>query len=268
MSDLRLVGEPARVSPFDSIKQVREDGSEYWSARDLMSAVHYDQWRNFEGAVIKARASCAAQGFNENHHFADASKVIEGGRWGAQTVQDFHLSRFAAYLVVMNGDPRKPEIAAAQGYFAVKTREAETAPKQLSGPALYLAAIEQATAEIATLEAKNAELTPKAEAFDGYIGAEGDYSINATAKLLQRRGIETGQNRLANQLLEWGWLYRGEKRILRAKQSQIVTGRLAEKTYYFVDEITGERRAGSTSVRITPKGVDAIHSKLSKELVS
>lgn len=263
MSDLRLVGEPASVSPFDSIKQVREDGSEFWSARDLMRTCDYDNWQNFESAVARAIVSAKAQGLASDDLFTGVSKKTAG-----RPQQDYELARFAAYLVVMNGDPRKPEIAAAQGYFAVKTREAETSPKQLSGPALYLAAIEQATAEIATLEAKNAELTPKAEAFDGYIGAEGDYSINATAKLLQRRGIETGQNRLANQLLEWGWLYRGEKRILRAKQSQIVTGRLAEKTYYFVDENTGERRAGSTSVRITPKGVDAIHSKLSKEVVA
>lgn len=121
--------------------------------------------------------------------------------------------------------------------------------------------VEALTAEVATL-------TPKAEAFDGYIGAEGDYSANAAAKLLQRRGIDTGQNRLIDTLLHWGWYYRGEKNRLRAKQAQIDCGRLAETTSWYIDDKTGERRAGATQPRITPKGVEDIYKRLALAVAS
>ena len=262
MSDITSAPN-ATTTPFDSIKQTRPDGSEFWSARDLMAAVNYDNWQNFHKALEKAMTSAEAQDVHIQNNFI-ASNKVSGTRGPAQL--DYELSRFACYLTMMNGDPRKPEIAAAQGYFVIKTRQAEVAKPALTGPALYLAAIEQATTEIAALEARNKELEPKAQAFDGYIGAEGDYSLNGAAKLLQRRGVVTGQNRLRDQLLAWGWIYRGEKQVLRAKQAQIETKRLAEKTYYFIDDKTGEKRAGNTQVRITPKGVEDIHKRLTTPL--
>lgn len=134
--------------------------------------------------------------------------------------------------------------------------------EQLTGPALMAAALIEAQNTLAVRDKEIRTLAPKANAFDGYIGAEGDYSVNETAKLLQRRGIDTGQNRLMKTLEAWGWVYRGAKNTPRVKQSQIDTGRLAEKTYYFIDQRTGEERAGRTSVRVTPKGVDAIYQQL------
>ena len=112
-------------SPFDTIRRVRPDGSEYWSARDLMPLLGYDQWRRFAGAIERAQASCVNTGSDLQGNFAGAdnnpSELV--GRPSA----DYHLSRYACYLVAMNGDPRKPAIAAAQAYFVVRTREAETA---------------------------------------------------------------------------------------------------------------------------------------------
>src|SRR5690625_4621296 len=137
----------------------------------------------------------------------------------------------------------------------------------LTGPELMAAALIEAQA---TLEAKDKEirtLTPKAEAFDGFIGSSGDYSVNETAKLLQRRGVDTGKNRLMRTLESWGWVYRGARNSPRVMQAQIETGRLAEKTYYFIDQRTGEERAGRTSVRVTPKGVEDIFARLSEDLV-
>src|SRR5699024_6839942 len=98
------------------------------------------------------------QGAPVENNFAEASKVINTGRWGHQTIADYELSRFAAYLAVMNGDPRKPEIAAAQAYFAVKTREAETQ----TAPALpqtYLEALKQ----LVTTVEENQALTETVE---------------------------------------------------------------------------------------------------------
>lgn len=49
--------------------------------------------------------------------------VIGSGAQRQQT--DFHLSRYACYLIVQNGDPNKNVIAAGQTYFAVQTRRQE-----------------------------------------------------------------------------------------------------------------------------------------------
>lgn len=110
---------------FESIKQSNEHGAEYWSARDLQVLLGYSQWRRFEQAIERAITSCEQSGNNPDHHFAGAGKMIEVGKGGQRDVDDYHLSRFACYLIAQNGDPRKPEIALAQKYFAVQTRRQE-----------------------------------------------------------------------------------------------------------------------------------------------
>src|SRR5690625_4731338 len=253
------------ASPFDAIKRTRlgEDGAEYWSARDLMPLMGYSAWRNFEVPLHRAIASAENQGVDVDSNFARSRKVVTEGK---MPQVDYLLSRFAAYLVAMNGDPNKPEVAAAQHYFAVKTREAEVAPvRELTGPELMAKALLEAQS---TLEAKDqqiAQLEPKAEAFDGYIGSAGDYSINEAAKLLQRRGVDTGQNRLANTLVEWGWLYRGRKNRLRVAQAQIDARRFNEKTHYYIAADTGERTAGATQPRVTAKGIDDIYARMTAQ---
>ena len=64
-------------------------------------------------------------GNNPNDHFAGAGKMVEIGSKTGRDVEDWHLSRFACYLIAQNGDPRKPEIAHAQKYFAIQTRRQE-----------------------------------------------------------------------------------------------------------------------------------------------
>ncbi len=110
---------------FDSIKQINPYGQEYWSARGLAPLLGYIQWRNFELTIKKAMIACAETGNIVEYHFADASKPITGGKGAVQHIKDYNLSRLACYLVAQNGDPRKPEIAAAQVYFAVSTRAHE-----------------------------------------------------------------------------------------------------------------------------------------------
>jgi len=112
----------AATQSFESLKQNNEHGAEFWSARDLQPLLGYSQWRRFEQAVDRAKTSCATSGNNPEHHFAGAGKPIIGGKGAVQVVGDYHLSRFACYLIAQNGDPRKPEIAHAQKYFAVQAR--------------------------------------------------------------------------------------------------------------------------------------------------
>ena len=110
---------------FESLKQVNEHNAEYWRARDLQPLLGYAQWRRFEQAIERAMVSCEASGNQAAHHFAGAGKPIVGGKGAVQVVDDYQLSRFACYLIAQNGDPRKPEIAHAQQYFAVQTRRQE-----------------------------------------------------------------------------------------------------------------------------------------------
>ena len=120
MSDQGL-GVPA----FEELRETNAHGADYWSARALQPLLGYSQWRRFEQAIKRAIVSCEQSGNDPEHHFAGAGKVIVAGKGALQNVPDYHLSRFACYLIAQNGDPRKPEIAAAQGYFAIQTRRQE-----------------------------------------------------------------------------------------------------------------------------------------------
>ena len=123
MSDKNLVSMGSKS--FEDLKKVNEYGAEYWSSREIQPLLGYTQWRRFEDAIKRALTSCKQSGNEPSHHFAGAGKPIEGGKGAVQTVNDYHLSRFACYLIAQNGDPRKPEIAHAQKYFAIQARRQE-----------------------------------------------------------------------------------------------------------------------------------------------
>lgn len=110
---------------FEGLKQTNQHGAEYWSARDLQPMLGYSQWRRFDQAVERAITSCKQSGNDPDHHFAGTGKMVELGSGSTREVADYHLSRFACYLIAQNGDPRKPEIALAQKYFAVQARRQE-----------------------------------------------------------------------------------------------------------------------------------------------
>lgn len=112
-------------SDFEKAKQHTQDGVEFWYARDLKDILEYEQWRNFLTVVEKAKESCKNAKNDIGEHFADVSKMIVIGNEAKRSIDDIMLSRYACYLIVQNGDPRKKIIALGQTYFAVKTRERE-----------------------------------------------------------------------------------------------------------------------------------------------
>lgn len=114
---------------FEDIKHVRPDGSEFWMARELALVLDYTKWENFSKVIDRAMLACKNSGFEITDHFPDVRKMVDIGSGTQRKIKDFELSRYACYLVVQNGDPRKEVIALGQTYFAIQTYRQEIADK-------------------------------------------------------------------------------------------------------------------------------------------
>lgn len=115
----------AVVSELNNKRKLAPNGQEYWMARDLLSVLGYSNWQNFKAVVDKAKMACDSSGAYSSDHFIETSRVMTGGKGAQIEREDCYLSRYACYLVAMNGDSSKPEIGASQTYFAVQTRRQE-----------------------------------------------------------------------------------------------------------------------------------------------
>lgn len=184
------------TSLFDDIRRA----DDRWSARDLMPLLGYEKWERFADAIDRAQISIANAGGDPT---AEASRLREPSGATRQMREDFSLSRYACYVVAMNGDVRKPEVAAAQTYFAVRARQAEVAAPAL--PTDYASALRALLVEVEAkneLEAKVATDAPKVEYVETYV---------ADADLLTFRtlasNLNVGEHWLRDLLIDAGWIY-------------------------------------------------------------
>lgn len=112
-------------SPFEAIRKVTEDGSEYWSARDLSKILGYTLWQKFRNVIEKAQIACTKSDQKADNHFIHMDKMVKIGSSAQRGIEDYQLSRYACYLIVQNADPTKPIVALGQTYFAFQTRRKE-----------------------------------------------------------------------------------------------------------------------------------------------
>ncbi|RHQ97413.1 DNA damage-inducible protein D [Peptoclostridium sp. AF21-18] len=110
---------------FEKIKQIDENGVEFWYARDLQLIFEYREWRNFTKVIDKAKEACLNSGLNIIDHFIYINKNITLSNNATRKIEDIKLTRYACYLIVQNSDPRKSIVALGQTYFSMQTRKQE-----------------------------------------------------------------------------------------------------------------------------------------------
>lgn len=189
MSNQQLALTGSKLS-FEELKKINQHGVEYWSARELQSILGYSKWQRFEPAIKKAIESCKQSGNDPQNHFTGAGKMVEIGSQTEREVGDYHLSRFACYLIAQNGDPRKPEIAHAQKYFAIQTRRQEIS-EQMAADLERLEMRQQATVEFKALSGAARDAGVQNKMFGifhdaGYKGLYGGLGVDA---IKARKGI-------------------------------------------------------------------------------
>ena len=183
---------------FEDVKQVRSDGSEFWRARELAPVLEYTKWENFAKVIKRAMIACENSGHSVEECFPEVRKTSAMPHGGAKEIVDYELSRYACYLIVQNGDPRKEVIALGQTYFAIQTYRQEVADRfnELDEDSRRLVVrgdIKQWNQLLAET-ARNAGVITQEEfaIFQnaGYMGLYGGLDVQ---DIHERKGLEVGQ---------------------------------------------------------------------------
>lgn len=184
---------------FENIKHVNEYGQEFWYARDLQVALEYETWRSFQKVILKAQNACENADNNVSDHFVDVGKMVNLGSGSQREIGDYMLSRYACYLIVMNGDPRKQVIAIGQTYFAVKTRQQELVENydELSEDQKRLAIrseMKRHNKQLADAAHGACVETPLEYAIFQNYGYQGLYGGLSAKDIQQRKGLKKSEN--------------------------------------------------------------------------
>lgn len=229
---------------FENIKHVNEYGQEFWYARDLQRVLTYSQWRYFLEVIFKAMDACEASGNKVDDHFAEVRKLVQIGSGAERKVEDYMLTRYACYLIVMNGDSRKEVIALGQTYFAVKTRQQELIDdyEQLSEDQKRLAIRNEIREHNKSLAeaAKNAGVVePRDYAISQNRGYQGLYGGLGAKDIHTRKGLKKSQ-----QILDHMGSTELAANLFRATQTDEKLRR---------DQVVGKKEAGDVHFQVGQK---------------
>jgi len=182
------------IHKLESIRKIGQSGQEYWLARDIHDCLGYPVWDKFKPVIDRATDSLRSNGLDPSHHIAQTSKLMGGGKGAQQVGVDFFLSRPACRLMAMNGDPSKPEIAAAQAYFVIQTHRMEQ-QDALSADEKRLEARDKVTVAFKAVSgvAKEAGLPGQKQALFHDARSHGLYGMSAR-DVKARKGLHPDDN--------------------------------------------------------------------------
>ncbi len=227
-------------SLFESIRHINEYGQDFWYARELQIALEYKEWRNFNKVIEKAKVACEGSKNSVSDHFVDVNKIVEAGV-STKDIGDIVLSRYACYLIVQNGDPRKKVIAFGQSYFAVKTRQQELIEhyEDLTEDQKRLAIRKEMTEhnKLLVAAAKDAGVETSLEyaIFQNY-GYMGLYGGLKAQDIKERKGLKKSQNILDHMGYEElaANLFRATQTEAKLRREHIQGKEKANQTHYEV----------------------------------
>ena len=227
-------------SLFESIRHINEYGQDFWYARELQIALEYKEWRNFNKVIEKAKVACEGSKNSVSDHFVDVNKIVEAGV-STKDIGDIVLSRYACYLIVQNGDPRKKVIAFGQSYFAVKTRQQELIEhyEDLTEDQKRLAIRKEMTEhnKVLVAAAKDAGVETSLEyaIFQNY-GYMGLYGGLKAQDIKERKGLKKSQNILDHMGYEElaANLFRATQTEAKLRREHIQGKEKANQTHYAV----------------------------------
>ena len=261
---------------FEGIKQIDENGREYWSARELGKIFEYSQWQKFDRVIGRAMKACTNSGKDVNDQFTQVSELIEVAKGAMYPGTDYHLTRYACYLVAQNADPKKEPVALAQTYFAVQTRKQEVTELLIEDKKRV-----QRRGEITGLNRALAEAADKSgvrrydqfhnEGYKGLYGGETQKDIHKRKELNEKQKIldhmgseELGANIFRVTQTEAKLKREGMVGQVRANQVHNEIGKKVRKT---IDEIGGtmpEALPSTESIKVTKKKLKAAEAEKKK----
>jgi DNA-damage-inducible protein D len=262
------------TSLFEAIREVAEDGSEYWSARDLSKILGYTEWRNFTTAIEKAKEACENSGQGVFDHFVETNKMVKLGSGGQRKIDDYQLSRYACYLLIQNADPAKPIVALGQTYFAIQTRRQELGDELAALPEDQLRLLRRSQMNIYNNQlAQAAQNAGVIEPFDFAIftdhGYKGLYGGLGAKDIHTRKGLKKSQEILdfmgSDELA--ANIFRASQTKQKLEREQIKGKEKANQTHYEVGKKVRQtiEELGGTLPEDLPTPTESIQQLQRKE---
>ena len=119
-------------SDFEQIKKTDADGKDFWSARELSTAMGYSTWQKFNRVLNKALQVAQSRGMNIREHFNQTVEMVKLGSGTFRKVDNWQLTRLACLIIAENADSKKPQVQAARIYFKDQVSMPELVENQIA----------------------------------------------------------------------------------------------------------------------------------------